>query len=67
VDQPGVLAQVAGILGEEAIGISSVIQPESQEGDSVPLVLMIHDATNGQMEKALARISKLSCVKILRG
>lgn len=63
VDQPGVLAQVAGILGEESIGISSVIQPESQEGDSVPLVLMIHDATNGQMDKALARISKLACVK----
>jgi len=63
LDHPGVLAQVAGILGEESIGISSVIQPESHEGDPVPLVLMIHDATNGQMGKALARISKLQCVK----
>lgn len=63
VDQPGVLAQVAGILGEESVGISSVIQPESQVGDSVPLVLMIHDATNAQVDKAIARISKLSCVK----
>ena len=40
-----------------------MIQPESQEGDSVPLVLMIHDATNGQMDKALSRISKLPCLK----
>jgi len=63
VDEPGTLAQVAGVLGQESIGISSVIQPESQEGDSVPLVLMIHDATNGQMSKALARISELPCVK----
>ena len=63
LDQPGVLAQVAGILGEESIGISSVIQPESQIGDSVPLVLMIHDATNGQIQKAVARISQLPSVK----
>jgi len=63
VDKPGVLAQVAGILGEEDIGISSVIQPESQEGESVPLVLMIHYATNTQMQKALGRIARLSSVK----
>jgi homoserine dehydrogenase len=62
-DKPGVLAQVAGILGENNIGISSVIQPESHEGDSVPLVLMIHDAANAQMQAALERIAKLPCVK----
>ncbi len=63
VDKPGVLAQVAGILGELNIGISSVIQPEAQEGESVPLVLMIHYATNDQMQTALARIAGLSVVK----
>jgi homoserine dehydrogenase len=62
-DRPGVLAQVAGILGENDIGISSVIQPESHEGESVPLVLMIHDAADAQMQAALAQIAKLSCVK----
>ena len=62
-DKPGVLAQVAGILGEHDIGISSVIQPESHEGNSVPLVLMIHDAANAQMQDALERIAKLPCVK----
>jgi homoserine dehydrogenase len=62
-DKPGVLAQVAGILGENRIGISSVIQPESHEDESVPLVLMIHDATNAQMNQALAGIEKLACVK----
>lgn len=61
-DQPGVLAQVAGILGEHQIGISSVIQPES-DAESVPLVLMIHDATEAQMQDALARIGKLACVR----
>lgn len=63
VDQPGVLAQIAGILGELNIGISSVIQPEEHEPDAVPLVLMVHDASNAQMDSALDRISKLACVK----
>jgi len=62
-DKPGVLAQVAGILGENQIGISSVIQPETHEESDVPLVLMIHDATNAQMETALASIAALPCVK----
>ncbi|MEA3187071.1 MAG: homoserine dehydrogenase [Chthoniobacter sp.] len=63
LDQPGVLARVAGILGELNIGILSVIQPEEHEADAVPLVLMIHYATNGQMNAAVERIGKLDCVK----
>lgn len=62
-DKPGVLAQVAGILGNNDIGISSVIQPEAHEESDVPLVLMIHDATYAQMQKALERIAALDCVK----
>ncbi len=62
-DRPGVLAQVAGILGELSIGISSMIQPESEEGEDASLVLMVHDATHGQMRSALDRINALSCVK----
>lgn len=63
VDRPGVLAKISAILGAAKIGISSVIQPEGHEGESVPLILMIHDATNGAMAKALARIAKLPVVK----
>lgn len=62
-DQPGTLAQIAGILAEGRIGISSVIQPEEHEPDAVPLVLMVHDASNAQMRGAIDRISKLACVK----
>ena len=62
-DQPGVLAQVAGILGAQGIGISSVIQPEEHDPDSVPLVLMVHNATNAQINSAIDKISKLACVK----
>ncbi|GAT34231.1 homoserine dehydrogenase [Terrimicrobium sacchariphilum] len=62
-DRPGVLAAIAGALGEAGIGILSVIQPEGQEGDSVPLVLMIHDASYGAMRKAVERIAGLDCVR----
>jgi len=62
-DTPGVLAQIAGILGDAGIGISSVIQPESQDPGPLPLVLMIHDATFGQMREAAIRIGELACVK----
>jgi homoserine dehydrogenase len=63
IDKPGVLAQVANIMGSHQIGISSVFQPEGHEGDAVPLVLMIHDAAFGRMQTALDLIRKLDCVK----
>ncbi len=63
-DRPGVIAQIAGILGEGDVGISSILQPESdEEGTTVPLVMMIHEATHAQMKTALDRIAALDCVK----
>ena len=62
-DKPGVLAKISAILASAKIGISSVIQPEGHAGDSVPLILMIHDATNAAMQKALAKIAKLPVIK----
>ncbi len=63
VDRPGTLARIAAILAKANIGISSVIQPEGHEGDSVPLILMIHDASNAAMAKAMEKISHLPVVK----
>ena len=63
VDQPGVLAKISAIFAAAKIGISSVIQPEGHEGESVPLIFMIHDAPNAAMRKALEKISKLPAVK----
>jgi len=63
VDRPGTLAKIATILGSLNIGISSVFQPEGHEGESVPLVLMMHDAPNAAMKKALSLIRRLPVVK----
>ncbi len=61
-DRPGVLATVAGILGETNIGISSVVQPESTAGVETPLVFMLHEAAYGGVCKALEKIKLLPCV-----
>ncbi len=63
IDKPGTLAKIAAILGAAKIGISSVIQPEGHEGESVPLILMIHDATNANMGRALEKIGGLAAIK----
>jgi homoserine dehydrogenase len=63
IDKPGTLAKITAILGAANIGISSVIQPEGHEGESVPLILMIHDATNANMARALEKIGRLPAIK----
>ena len=63
VDKPGMLAKIAAIFGQSKIGISSVIQPEGHEGESVPLIFMLHYAPNGAVTKALAKIGKLPVIK----
>jgi homoserine dehydrogenase len=63
VDQPGVLAKISKIFGESKIGISSMIQPESREGEVVPLIFMLHYAPNGAVAGALKKIGKLPVVK----
>jgi homoserine dehydrogenase len=63
VDKPGTMAKIATVLAKSGIGISSIVQPEGHEGNTVPLILMIHDATTRSMQKALTKISQLSVVK----
>ena len=69
-DQPGVLAQIAGIFGTEKIGISSVLQPEGHGADSVPLVFLLEPAKESALQKAVAAVQKLplnrSSARILR-
>jgi homoserine dehydrogenase len=63
IDKPGTLAKITAILAGSKIGISSVIQPEGHEGESVPLILMCHSAPNAAMKKALAKIAKSPVIK----
>ncbi len=61
-DRPGVLAEVAGVLAQHQISISSVIQhepPEEHEGERVTLVIMTHTASTGHFRAALADLDRL--------
>jgi len=63
-DRPGVLAEIAGVLGWHEISIASVIQHETEpESDGiVPLVIMTHLAPAGAMSQALQTIDQLAFV-----
>jgi homoserine dehydrogenase len=61
-DQPAVLAQVAGILGRHEISIASVIQKTHQRAGVVPVVMMTHEAQEGNVQTALAEIDALPVI-----
>ncbi|NLY74082.1 MAG: homoserine dehydrogenase [Firmicutes bacterium] len=63
-DKPGVLSKIAGVLGENNISISSMVQLETHGKDNyVPIVLLTHEASEAAMEKALQEIGKFEFVK----
>lgn len=58
-DEPGTLADVCRALADEGISISSVIQHEAQDGhpeQTVPLVIMTHEAETGRFRAAVRAI-----------
>ncbi|MEW6621026.1 MAG: homoserine dehydrogenase [bacterium] len=61
LDRPGVLAAISGILGEYRISIASVIQKE--RGDVVSIIMLTHEAKEGDMKNAIKRIDKLNTIK----
>jgi homoserine dehydrogenase len=63
LDRPGVIASVSAILGKAGISISSIIQPEGHEGETVPLILMTHAARRAAMDRSCAAIARIRAVK----
>jgi homoserine dehydrogenase len=59
VDRPGVLSQIAGVLGRYGISISSVLQQGRKEGQTVPVVIMTHMAKERDMQNALRDINSM--------
>ena len=63
-DRPGVIAAVAGILGDAGISIEAIHQQEPGEGDThVPLVMLTHRVREAQMNAAIARIEGLGSIR----
>jgi len=63
LDRPGVMASIAGILGEEGISIEAIKQKEPAEGEThVPLIMLTHRVKEAGMNNALHRIEALEAV-----
>ncbi len=69
LDAPGVLSKISGVLGENQISISSMVQLETHGKDNcVPIVLLTHEASEQSMKNALEVIGRFDFIqgKILR-
>lgn len=64
LDQPGVLAAIAGALGNHGISIESMVQTAHQSTDAspVPIVIKTHEAKEGSIQAALKEIDLLPII-----
>jgi len=64
-DQVGVLAKISGILGNHDISIKSVLQKgeAKKSTDSVPIIMLTHEAKEEAVQEALKEIDNLSVVR----
>ncbi len=62
-DRPGVLADISRIFADETISIKSVIQKITSPNGTAPLVIMTHEAREGNMQAAMRRFEKLDSVR----
>lgn len=63
IDKPGILAKIAGILGQHHIGIAQVSQKERKRAKFVPVVMITHHSQERNLRKALEHIERLAIVK----
>jgi homoserine dehydrogenase len=61
-DRPGVLASIAGILGDCGISIKSVHQKGRKTNGDVPIVMLTHPAKEADVQSALNKIAGLDVV-----
>ena len=62
-DKPGVLADITRILADSRISIDAMVQKEPEKGESrADIVLLTHLALEKNVDRAIAKIEKLSTV-----
>ncbi|MDD2335969.1 MAG: homoserine dehydrogenase [Geobacteraceae bacterium] len=62
LDKPGVLARITGVLGKNDISIESMIQSARIAGETVPIVIMTHEATESGIRSALDEIDSFDFI-----
>ena len=58
-DVPGVMAKLTSALGMAGISINAVMQHETEDTETAPVVILTHEARQGNVENALAQIAAL--------
>jgi homoserine dehydrogenase len=62
-DKPGVMAKLTRILGDHGISISAVLQHETAGDGGVPVVVTTHQARQGAVRAAAAKMARLPVVR----
>jgi len=62
-DQPGVIASVTSILADHRISLEALAQKERHASHNVPIVMLTHDTTEGNLQAAISRITGLEAVE----
>jgi homoserine dehydrogenase len=62
LDQPGVIADVAAAMRDEAVSMEQVLQQGRSPNAGVPVVITTHETDEGAMLRALATIERLKAV-----
>jgi len=63
-DRPGVLAQIASILGDGDISLASVLQKDTDaEQQTAEIVITTHPAREASVQESLAKVARLEVVR----
>ncbi len=61
-DEPGVIASVTSILADHRISLEAVLQKERSAAQHVPVIMLTHETSEGNLQAAISRITQLSSV-----
>ncbi len=59
LDRPGVFADIAAALRDEEVSMEAILQRARAPGETVPVVMTVHDTLERSMTRAVERISAI--------
>lgn len=62
-DEPGVIAAVTSVLADHRISLEALMQKERHADNSVPIIMLTHETTEGNLQAAISRITGLEAVE----
>ncbi len=62
-DKPGVIASITSVLADHRISLEALSQKERHATQAVPIVMLTHETTEGNLQAAISRITSLANVE----